>query len=165
MFFWSQVGAGGSLDGIERSVSTPGNSAVGLTSPSRGVRCLHVGRKFLHRQHPPSTVYKRLWSIPEREMAVDSPSQLPGFCLIVPSSWICRYFSAQRTSAKGFSAQDESSSAAATYSRPCSVTALGGTAGDPDRYGNETPPPCRKLRGGTVTMNRMVQGQGLDHSA
>ena len=153
------------MDGIERSVSTPGNSAVGLTSPSRGVRCLHVGRKFLHRQHPPSTVYKRLWSSPEREMVVDSPGHLPGFCLIVPSSWTCRYFSAQRTFAKGFSAQDESSSAAATYSRPCSVTALGGTAGDLDRYGNETPPPCRKLRGGTVTMNRMVQSQGLDHSA
>lgn len=28
---------------------------------------------------------------PGEEMVVDSPSQLPGFCLIVPSSWICRY--------------------------------------------------------------------------
>lgn len=51
-------------------------------------------------------------------MAVDSPGQLPGFCLIVPSSWTCRYFSAQRTSAKGFPAQDESPPAAAAYSRP-----------------------------------------------
>ncbi|KAI4564552.1 hypothetical protein MJT46_010350 [Ovis ammon polii x Ovis aries] len=109
------------------------------------------------------------WSLFLGQGDTDSPLS----CVLGPQtpgsggafSWICRYFSAQRTSAKGFSAQDESSSAAATYSRPCSVTALGGTAGDPDRYGNETPPPCRKLRGGTVTMNCMVQGQGLDHSA
>lgn len=106
------------MDGIVISVPTPGDSTVGFTSPSRGIRCLHVERKFLPRQHPPSTVYKRLWSSLEREMAADSPGQLPGFCLIVPSSWTCQYFSVQRTSAKGFSAQDESSSAAATYSRP-----------------------------------------------
>lgn len=33
---WSQVGAGGSLDGIERSVSTPGNSTVGAWPLPRG---------------------------------------------------------------------------------------------------------------------------------
>lgn len=43
--------------------------------------------------------------------------------------------------------------------------AFGGAAGDPDRCGCETLPPRGKLRGGTVTRNHMVQGQGLDHSA